>query len=126
VVVVICIGFTVAAASTESVAAMRLGTLTVVAGALLVSARTRRREAAERDQAVRELAEARRALEERKVVERAKGLLMTALGVPEPDAFRRLQLAARRRNLHLIDVARAIVEQEAILAAGADAKSARS
>ena len=54
-------------------------------------------------------------LEERKIIERAKGLLMKALGLAEPDAFRRLQLAARERNLRLVDVARAIVEQQDIL-----------
>jgi response regulator NasT len=55
------------------------------------------------------------ALEDRKVVERAKGLLMTGLGLSEQDAFRRLQLAARERNLRLADVARRIVEQKSLL-----------
>ena len=49
------------------------------------------------------------------MIERAKGLLMKALGIAEPDAFRRLQLAARERNPRLVDVARAIVEQQDIL-----------
>jgi response regulator NasT len=51
----------------------------------------------------------------KQIIERAKGLLMKALALPEPDAFRRLQLAARERNLRLVDVARAIVEQQDIL-----------
>ncbi|HEX4677794.1 MAG TPA: response regulator [Gaiellaceae bacterium] len=55
------------------------------------------------------------ALEDRKVVERAKGLLMTALDLSEQDAFRRLQLAARERNMRLADVARRIVEQKSLL-----------
>jgi response regulator NasT len=62
-----------------------------------------------------EVAQTKQALEERKIVERAKGLLMKALGLAEPDAFRRLQLAARERNLRLVDVARTIVEQQDIL-----------
>jgi AmiR/NasT family two-component response regulator len=62
-----------------------------------------------------EVAQAKETLEERKVIERAKGLLMKALGLAEPDAFRRLQLAARERNMRLVDVARAIVEQQDIL-----------
>ena len=62
-----------------------------------------------------EVTQTKQTLEERKVVERAKGLLMKALGLAEPDAFRRLQLAARERNLRLVDVARAIVEQQGIL-----------
>jgi response regulator NasT len=60
-------------------------------------------------------AQARRELEERKVIERAKGLLMSALRLSEADAFRRLQLTARERNLRLVDVARRIVEQERLL-----------
>jgi response regulator NasT len=61
------------------------------------------------------VAETKQTLEDRKLVERAKGLLMKALGLAEPDAFRRLQLAARERNMRLVDVARAIVEQQDIL-----------
>jgi AmiR/NasT family two-component response regulator len=56
------------------------------------------------------------ALEDRKLVERAKGLLMTALNLSEQDAFRRLQLTARERNLRLVEVAARIVEQQSLLA----------
>jgi response regulator NasT len=59
---------------------------------------------------------AEQALEDRKLVERAKGLLMTALGLAEQDAFRRLQRTARERNLRLADVAARIVEQQGLLA----------
>jgi two-component system, response regulator PdtaR len=62
-----------------------------------------------------EVSEAQQALEERKLVERAKGLLMSALQLSEQDAFRRLQLTARERNLRLAYVARRIVEQESLL-----------
>jgi AmiR/NasT family two-component response regulator len=62
-----------------------------------------------------ELDQSRRALEERKVVERAKGLLMSALQISEEDAFRRLQKTARDRNLRLADVARRIIEQRRLL-----------
>jgi two-component system, response regulator PdtaR len=62
-----------------------------------------------------EVERAQQALEDRKVVERAKGLLMSALSLSEPDAFRRLQLAARERNLRLADVAARIVEQRGLL-----------
>ena len=61
--------------------------------------------------------EAQQALADRKVVERAKGLLMTALQLSEQDAFRRLQITARERNLKLADVAQRIVEQESLLTA---------
>jgi len=63
-----------------------------------------------------EVDRAQQALEDRKVVERAKGLLMKALDLSEQDAFRRLQLTARERNLRLADVAARIVEQQSLLA----------
>lgn len=63
-----------------------------------------------------EVDRAHRALEDRKLVERAKGLLMSALDLSEQDAFRRLQLTARERNLRLADVAARIVEQQSVLA----------
>jgi response regulator NasT len=40
---------------------------------------------------------------------------MTALGLSEQDAFRRLQLTARERNLRLADVAGRIVDQQSLL-----------
>ena len=62
-----------------------------------------------------EVSKAQQALEDRKLVERAKGLLMSALKLSEQDAFRRLQMTARERNLRLADVARRIVEQQSLL-----------
>jgi len=62
-----------------------------------------------------EVEKAQQALEDRKLVERAKGLLMSALGLSEQDAFRRLQTTARERNLRLAEVARRIVEHESLL-----------
>ena len=40
---------------------------------------------------------------------------MSALDIPEQDAFRRLQKTARERNLRLADVARRIVENRSLL-----------
>jgi len=62
-----------------------------------------------------EVDRAQQVLADRKLVERAKGLLMTALHLSEQDAFRRLQLTARERNLKLAEVARRVVEQESLL-----------
>jgi len=62
-----------------------------------------------------EVDRAQQALEDRKLVERAKGLLMSALNLSEQDAFRRLQLTARERNLRLADVAARIVDQQSLL-----------
>jgi two-component system, response regulator PdtaR len=58
---------------------------------------------------------AQQALEDRKIVERAKGLLMSALDLSEHDAFKRLQQTARERNLRLAVVAARIVEQQSLL-----------
>jgi response regulator NasT len=63
-----------------------------------------------------EVDRAQQALEDRKLVERAKGLLMSALNLSEQDAFRRLQLTARERNLRLAEVAHRIVDQQSLLA----------
>lgn len=66
-----------------------------------------------------EVQSGRQALEDRKLVERAKGLLMSALQLSEPEAFGRIQRTARERNLRLVEVARAIVEQEPVLGGSA-------
>jgi len=70
-----------------------------------------------------EVDRAQQALEDRKIVERAKGLLMSALNLSEQDAFRRLQLTARERNLRLADVATRIVEQQSLLQPGRKAST---
>ena len=62
-----------------------------------------------------EVSKAQQALEDRKLIEQAKGILITATGIPEPEAFRRIQRAARDRNLRLVEVARRIVDQQALL-----------
>jgi two-component system, response regulator PdtaR len=62
-----------------------------------------------------EVDRAQQALDDRKLVERAKGLLMSALELSEQDAFRRLQITARERNLRLAEVAARIVDQQSLL-----------
>lgn len=52
------------------------------------------------------------ALQERKIVERAKGILMERAGLSEKDAFRRLQLLSSQKNKKMIEIARTIVEAE--------------
>jgi len=54
----------------------------------------------------------RQALEDRKIVERAKGILMKKAGLDEPTAFRRLQKLASEKNRKLVDVARIILTAE--------------
>lgn len=48
-------------------------------------------------------------LETRKIVERAKGELMTKMGLSEPDAFKTLQRAAMERRVSLREVAEKIL-----------------
>lgn len=62
-----------------------------------------------------EVGRVQQALADRKLVERAKGILMTALQLSEQDAFRRLQLTARERNLRLAEVAERVIEQQRLL-----------
>jgi two-component system, response regulator / RNA-binding antiterminator len=56
-----------------------------------------------------ELESARSSLEERKWVERAKGILMQRRGIGEDDAYRLLRTTAMRRKQKLAEVARSVV-----------------
>ena len=58
---------------------------------------------------------AERRLEDRKLVERAKGILMQQRGLSEPEAFRALQHASMQRNEPLTDVARSIIAAKELL-----------
>jgi response regulator NasT len=51
----------------------------------------------------------RQALEDRKIIEKAKGILMKQRGLEEEEAFRRLQKLARNENKKLAEIARIIV-----------------
>ena len=67
-------------------------------------------------QALREeLDAARVGLEQRKLVERAKGLLMQRRGVGEEEAYRMLRKAAMDRQLKIADVARHLIEMADLL-----------
>lgn len=57
----------------------------------------------------------REALRVRKIVERAKGIIMQRLGIGEAEAYRRLQKRARDQNRKLGDVAQSIVEAEQMI-----------
>lgn len=62
-----------------------------------------------------ELAETRRALEERKVIDRAKGLLMKAKGIDEDAAYALLRKAAMDQGRRVADVAEALVTASGLL-----------
>ena len=51
----------------------------------------------------------RQALEDRKVIERAKGIVMQAASISEAEAFRRLQKMSWDRNVKMAEVANSIV-----------------
>lgn len=59
----------------------------------------------------REMDDSRRALADRKLVERAKGLLMDVLGMKEKQAMQFLQKRSRELNRKLPDLAKEIIEK---------------
>lgn len=62
-----------------------------------------------------ELAETRRALEERKIIDRAKGLLMKAKGIDEDAAYALLRKTAMDQGRRVADVAEALVTASGLL-----------
>jgi response regulator NasT len=63
----------------------------------------------------RELDETGEKLAERKLIERAKGLLMQGRGLSEEDAYRALRRQAMENNTRLADVARQVVSIAGLL-----------
>ncbi len=62
-----------------------------------------------------EVGELQDSLEARKLVERAKGILMQRLGLSERDAYERLRQRARDKRAKMRDIAQAIIEAEELL-----------
>jgi response regulator NasT len=58
----------------------------------------------------KEAQQLRQSLEDRKTIEKAKGLLMKFAGLGEEEAFRQMQKMACDKNFKLIEVARKIIE----------------
>jgi len=63
----------------------------------------------------RELADVRNQLDERKVIDRAKGLLMTRQGLSEQEAYARLRKAAMDKGIKLADVAQRLIDAADLL-----------
>lgn len=63
----------------------------------------------------RELAEAKSALEERKVIERAKGILMKMRGLSEEQAFTLLRQTAMNEKKKMSEIAQSVVTAAALL-----------
>jgi response regulator NasT len=64
----------------------------------------------------REACDLRQALEDRKLLERAKGAVMKRLGVDEPEAFRKMKKLASDHNRKLVELAESIVAAEEVFA----------
>jgi response regulator NasT len=64
----------------------------------------------------REMQGLRQALADRKVIERAKGLLMAREGLTEDEAFRRLRRSSMDTQRPLADTARAVLGAEVVAA----------
>ena len=62
-----------------------------------------------------ELQLAREQLEDRKLIERAKGILMSRRGLGEEEAYRLLRKTAMERNARMVDVARHLIEMADLL-----------
>jgi two-component system, response regulator PdtaR len=60
----------------------------------------------------KEAADLRQAMSDRKVIERAKGIMMKKAGLDEASAFRRLQKLASDKNRKLVDIASMIMTAE--------------
>ena len=63
-----------------------------------------------------ELKSAQDRLAERKIIERAKGLVMKQKGVDEEEAYRVMRKLAMDRNRRLLDVAQQIIDVSDLLA----------
>jgi response regulator NasT len=62
-----------------------------------------------------ELAEARSALEDRKIIDKAKGIVMRSKGVSEPEAYDLLRKTAMNQNRRIVDVAQSLILASGLL-----------
>ncbi|KKB11653.1 chemotaxis protein CheY [Devosia geojensis] len=57
----------------------------------------------------RELEEARSELEDRKIIEKAKGILMKTRGLSEEEAYKLLRSTAMNQNRRMVDIAQSLI-----------------
>ncbi len=62
-----------------------------------------------------ELGDLKEALRARKLIEQAKGILMEKEGIPEAEAFRRIQQQSRNQNIPMAKLAEAIITASKLL-----------
>jgi response regulator NasT len=65
---------------------------------------------------MQQIRQAESRLNERKVVERAKGLLMQLRSMTEPEAYHAMRKIAMDRNIRIIDVAKKLLSMNELLA----------
>jgi response regulator NasT len=63
----------------------------------------------------RELEQARSELEDRKIIEQAKGILMKTRTLSEPEAYALLRSTAMNQNRRMVDIAQSLVTAAALL-----------
>jgi len=69
-------------------------------------------------QLLAEKEELTQALETRRLVDRAKAIMMKRLNIPEADAHKRLQQESQKRRIGLGDLSRKIIDSEELLGGG--------
>lgn len=62
-----------------------------------------------------EISHTKKLLEQRKLVEKAKGILMDRMQLKEDEAMKKLQTISRNKNIKLTEVAKQIIEAEELL-----------
>ncbi len=60
----------------------------------------------------KEAADAKQQLESRKLIERAKGILMRRTGSSEQEAYRIMQRSSQDRSVPMVDIAKAVLDSE--------------
>lgn len=63
-----------------------------------------------------QLARVQQRLEDRIVIERAKGILVQRLGVTEEEAYKRLRVLSRRQRRQIRDIAQSFLDTQSLLA----------
>ncbi len=62
-----------------------------------------------------EAAQLEHKLEDRKLIEQAKGIIMEARGIPEAEAYRTLQRESQNRNQPMVEIARSVLMSRSLL-----------
>lgn len=65
-----------------------------------------------------QLARLQQRLDDRIIIERAKGVLVQRLGVTEEDAYKRLRVLSRRQRRQIGDIAQSLLDTQALLLPG--------